>query len=330
MSLTSSNKFITKYLDWTAHSNRASAIIMPSIMAAQDFIQLQHPQVQEFCFNQIRNTTFLYFDTYHGVGKPPYEVPTIDTDIAVQTLPRPIINPLGDKEIFARSIVATNLIDHATRTYFSKEEALSVGGNPDRLMFIKGRSGTRGEQVSCVKFSDLANTEVASNQIIQEEVSNPALYYGRKVVFRYYIIPFDRSIYISKHALVIVHGKEYDSTSIDYKIHVQHNGDDNEAIRIPLNKLPNGQEWFASIVNLTKALLPILDKTRRASSLFHYLIIGADAIPCMDGKTRIVELNIYPNLLNPAMRDAVYVPVMSSVMLKTVAGLDNGSWLKIE
>ena len=325
-----SSKYMTSLMDWNVVSNRAGPIIKPAIMMAQDFIQLQHPTIQEVCTHRIRNTMFYYFDTYRGKDKPPYETPPVTTNAAVQTLPRSIANGLGDKVTFARNIAEANLIDHATTTYFTKEEALSVGGNPDRIMFVKGRAGTRGEQVSCMKFSELVNAEIKNTHIIQEEIANPVLYYGRKVVFRYYIIPYDNEIYISRHALVIVHGQEYDPASTEYKVHIQHNGNDNEAVRIPLNKLPNGREWFESITHLTRALLPVLSKIRRASSLFRYLIIGADAIPCADGKTRIVELNIYPNLTNPAMRDEVYVPVMSSVLLKAVAGLDNGSWVKIE
>jgi hypothetical protein len=317
--------------DWKVYTNRARSITEPSIHAAENYLSTQHPTIQRFCNHQITNTTFTYYDTYVGPGKPALVEPEVDTENAVRILARPITNQLADKVKLARSIEAHNLFDHAPKTYFSVEDAIASGGDPNRLMFVKLRSGTRGEHVSCVKHSDLATLSgLTKDHIIQEGINNPALYFNRKVVFRFYIFIFNKQVFISKHGVVIAHGEEYDPNNTDYKIHVQHNGQGAEPLRFPFYGLPGHEVWMEKLKDLSRALLPVLETARNASSLFRYIVLGVDGIPCTDEKVRLVEINAHPSLIKPPMVEPVYVPMFSSVMLMTVAGLNDNTWVKIE
>ena len=312
------------------HTNLANAIIEPSICAAEEFISTQHPAIQYVCNNHIRDTTLTYHDTFQGNNEPPLSEPEVNTRIAVRMIGRNITNALADKVKFGRAVKEHSLLDYSPQTYFSKEEAIGSAGDPERLLFVKLRSGTRGENVVCVKHKELNTVaDFKDTHIIQEGIQNPVLYYGRKVVFRYYIFIFNKKIFISRHSGLIVHGDQYDPTVTDYKVHVQHNGKDSQAIRLPLEDIPNGKWWMDRIKETTTAFLPVLEAARRDSSLFRYLIIGADGIPCIDNKVRLIEMNTHPAMVKPPLVDRVYVPVFSSMMLMTVAGINNGTWIQI-
>lgn len=315
--------------DWKVYTNRARSIVEPSIRAAESFIQTQHAAIRYVCHKYIQQTTLTYYDTYRGNGKPSVPEPEVDTPFAVRLLPRPITNQLSDKVKLARSIAEHNLFEYAPKTYFSLDEATQSGGDPNRLLFVKLRSGTRGEHVSCVKYSELPSLELSPDHIIQEGINNPALFMNRKTVFRFYIFIFDGAVYISKHGVVIVHGEDYDPNSTDYKIHVQHNGEGAEPIKFPLAHLPYSHTWIDALKNLTRALLPVLEVARKDSSLFRYLLIGADGMPCEDGKVRLIEMNAHPSLVRAPMIEPVYVPVFSSMMLMVVPGLNDNTWVRI-
>lgn len=316
--------------EWNGYANRARSIIEESIAVANDFIGMQHPAIQDHCHTAIRNTSFVYFDTYRKPGKPRYIEPEMKRNRVVRLMPRTSMAGLGDKFTLAKRIDEANLQHVAPKTYYSLGEAMASGGDPERLMFIKSRAGTRGEQVWCVKHGDLAKEQVVkNNHIIQENINNPALFFNRKAVFRFYIFIHNKQIFISKHGVVVVHGADYDPSITDHKVHVQHNGQGLEAVRFPFFKLPYMDTWFDQLKDLTKSLLPILEPIRKNSTLYNYLVIGADGIPCVDEKVRLIEFNMIPSLIKPPMVEPVYAPMFGSVMLLTVTGLNDNSWVKI-
>ena len=316
--------------EWQGYSNNVRSIIETSIECAEEFIQLQHPVIQDHCHAAIRSTLFAYFDTYRTPGKPHYIEPEMTRERAVRLMPRSMMNRIGDKHYLAKMIDEAGLQDVAPKTYYTLEDAVNSGGDPERLMFIKGRAGTRGEQVWCVKHADLHKEEVVkNNHIIQENISNPALFYNRKAVFRFYILIYDKQIFISKHGVVVVHGADYDPSVIDHEIHVQHNGQGSEAVRFPFFKLPYMDMWFEHLKTLIRNLLPILEPVRQRSTRYNYLVIGADGLPCMDEKVRLIEFNTIPSLIKPPMVEPVYAPMFGSMMLLTVTGLNDNTWIKI-
>lgn len=317
--------------DWEGYVNRARPIIETCVDMADEFIQMQHPVIQNFCHTAISKTSFTYFDPYRRADKPRFIEPTPKRDIAVRVLPRSAVtNGLADKKTLAQMIAKHNLSDIAPVTYLSMKSALAVGGDPDRLMFIKLRNGTRGENVWCTKYADLGKEKIIEGQhIIQENISNPALFYNRKTMFRFYLFIYNKQIFLSKHGVVVVHGADYDPSVTDHKIHVQHNGQGLEAIRFPFFKLPYMDVWFDQIKDLSRKVLPILERVRKESSLHRYLVIGADGIPCTDDKVRLIEFNTFPSLIKPPMIEPVYAPMLSSVMLMTVTGLNDNTWVKL-
>ena len=319
-------RLLTQACGWTVHSNIAPSIMKKSIHAAEDFIQLQHPSIRYVCRERIKDTALTYFDP-HRKGA---EAAKFDVPYTVERLPRSVSSQVSDKLKLAQSIEQHGLLAYAPKVYTTIDEAIQSGGDPQRLMFVKSRLGAGGFQVSCVKHSDLGSIEkFDSSYIIQEGVQNPALFLKRKVVLRFYLFVFDGAVYISRHGVVIAHGKDYDPTSTDYKIHVQHNGRDADTLRFPLYKLPHNDAWFEELRGLAHNVLPVLENMRKRSTLFYYGFIGADAIPCEDGTVKLIEFNMQPSLEKPPLVDTVYVPVFSSVLLMAVAGLNDNTWIKI-
>jgi prolyl 4-hydroxylase len=312
---------------WEAHSNIAPSILEKCIYAAEDFIQLQQPAIRYVCHERIKRTAFTYIDPHKkGTTEPELTQP-----FSIWRLPRTITSEVSDKLKLAKKVEQHGLFNYAPRAYTTLDAAIESKGDPDRLMFIKARGGAGGLQVSCVKHSELsAIGKLKPGYIIQEGVQNPALFLNRKTVLRFYLLVFDGAVYISKHGVVIAHGKDYDPTSTDYKIQIQHNGAGKATIRFPFYKLPQNDVWFEQLKALTRGVLPVLEGMRKRSTLFHYGFIGADGIPCEDGTVKLIEFNMQPALDRPPLVDSVYVPVFSSVMLMTVAGLNDNTWVKIE
>jgi hypothetical protein len=85
-----------------------------------------------------------------------------------------------------------------------------------------------------------------------------------------------------------------------------------------------------SLIELTENMLPVVDDVRNASTEDKYILLGADGIPCQDSKIRLVEINTYPNLLKPPVNMLVNMPVISSMMLKLVTDVNDGSWIDIK
>lgn len=314
---------------WKVHSNRVANIVERAIHIAEQFIDTQSPAIQYVCQEQIRKTTFSWFDTYAGAGQAMEDEPEHFTPVSINILERKHTNYLGNKLKLAQSFQEKNIKSHIPVTHFSTAEALAYGES-DRVLFVKNSVGTRGEGVSCIRSKQLPEFELPKNYIIQEAVSNLMLFDERKMVLRYYILIYNKCVYIQRKGVAIVHGPKYDADSIDYKVQVQHNGPDVVKDSYPLSDLPQYGYFFNKIIEATKAISPVFEKARQQSSLFRFILIGADGLPCTDDCVRVLEFNTYPNMVNNKQEDPVYAPVLSSVLLLTVAGINDNSWVKLE
>jgi len=314
--------------DWRVHTNRVWSLVTPAIELADQYLRTQHPTIQQFCQEQLRKSTLSFFDTYPGKDLPRDEEPEHFTPVSINILERKYTNYLADKISLAKRVQKNNLQDYHPITHFSKEEALAYS-DKDRVLFIKERAGTRGEGVSCVRSSELVTGEVPDNCVVQENVSNLILFDGRKVVIRFYVLIYNQCVYVNRNGVLIVHGPKYDPESTDHKVQVQHNGKDAVIDRYPLPQLPTYDYWFSKTVETVKAFAPVFDDARKQSSLFRYSLIGADGLPCTDGRLRLLEMNTYPNMMKPPMEAPVYIPVFSSLLLYTMAGINNDSWVRV-
>ena len=313
---------------WKVHSNRVANIVERAIRISDEYIHTQSPAIQYVCQEQIRKTTFSWFDTYPGGGQPLEDEPEHFTPISINVLERKHTNYLGNKWQLAQTLLDKNISNHVPVTHFSTEQAIAYGGH-DRVLFVKSSVGTRGEGVSCIRSSQLAEFELPKNHIIQEGISNLKLFNERKMVLRFYVLIYNKCVYIHRKGVAIVHGPKYDVDSIDYKVQIQHNGPDVVKDSYPFTDLPECSYWFDKLVEAAKAVAPVFEKARQESSLFRFILMGADGLPCTDDCVRVLEFNTYPNMVNNAQEDPVYAPVLSSVLLLTVAGLNDNSWVRI-
>lgn len=317
-----------KQRDWKVHSNRVANIVERAIHIADQYIQMQSPAIQYVCQEQIRKTTFSWFDTYPGGGQPLEEEPEHFTPISINVIERKHTNYLGNKLQLAQVLLDKKICSHVPITHFSSAQAMAYR-EQDRVLFVKSSVGTRGEGVRCIRSSQLTEFVLPKNYIIQESVSNLRLFDERKMVFRFYILIFNKCVYIQRKGVTIVHGPKYDADSIDYKVQIQHNGPDVVKDSYPFSDIPEYGYWFDKLVEAAKAVSPVFERARQESSLFRFILMGADGLPCLDDCVRVLEFNTYPNMVNNAQEDPVYAPVLASVLLLTVAGINDNSWVRI-
>lgn len=314
--------------EWKVHTNRVANIVERAIRMADQYIQTQSPAIQYVCYEQIRKTTFALFDTYPGEGQAMESEPEHFTPISINVLERKHTNYLGNKSLLAKTLIENNINKHVPVTHFSTAQAISHA-NDDRVLFVKSISGTRGEGVFCIRSTQLPNFELPKNHIIQESISNLSLFDERKMVIRFYVLIYNKCVYVHREGVVIVHGPKYDADSTDHKVQIQHNGPDVVKDLHTFSRTSEYAHWFDRIISATKAMAPVFEKARQESSLFRFALMGADGLPCNDDSVCVLEFNTFPNMVNNPQEDPVYVPVLSSVLLITVAGMNDNSWVRI-
>lgn len=329
---------IEKFQDWQICTNRINPLLSKVAEGADKFINaLDEPVKTEYRL-VIKNRIFSYWDTYHSNGIEPDLIRRSDV---VRTLPKRLTNPLSDKMLLGREIVKHGLSAQFPRTYESVDEALrfiDIEGTP--LLFIKHRGGSAGLQVSCIKSSELINFQLERDYIIQEGVSDILLLENRKLEFRFYILVFNKSIYLSKHAFSYIHsGEKFDALSTDYLMQIKKTDGvyfrrdvGNDAIKVsPLFELENFKSYRDQLYKLSLAITPVLETVRQKSDDNSYILLGCDSISCQNGSMKLIEINTYPNLVHvdAKINELVNVPVLSSLLLITTTGLSNHSWIAI-
>ncbi len=312
--------------NWNISTNRANGILLEAVARSNNYIATLDSNTQEVYNQKIQNTFLSYVDTWNNTTVPVH--PTLKS---VDLLDRTITNCLSDKMWLGEQVEKKGLLNYAPRSYNTVEQALNSGNTADRVLFVKGRGGTGGQEVSCIRYSELSTLKLKQHYIIQEAIDNIELYENRKMVFRFFVLIHNKKVHLNRNSFVIVHGVEYDPNSTAYEIQVQHHGEkDHEVIRFPLNTLEKYDSYMNSLIELTENMLPVVDDVRNASTEDKYILLGADGIPCQDSKIRLVEINTYPNLLKPPVNMLVNMPVISSMMLKLVTDVNDGSWIDIK
>ena len=316
---------ILKINNWNISTNRANGIISAAVARSDNYISTLDADTQEFCNQKIQNTFLSYVDTWNNTPVPVH--PSLKS---IDLLDRDITNCLSNKRWLGQAVIENQLLDYAPRSYNSVQLALESGDTTERVLFVKSQGGTAGKEVSCIKYSELPGFGLKENYIIQEAISNIELYENRKMVFRFFILIHNKQVHLNRNSFVIVHGVNFDPTSAAYEVQVQHHGEQgNEVIRIPLSNLSQYSDYINRLTILAEKILPILEDVRTASTEDQYILLGCDGIPCQDGKVRLVEINTYPNLLKPPVDMLVNMPVVSSMLLKLVADINDGSWISV-
>lgn len=310
---------------WNIETNRVDAVLGQALHAAEGYLLTLDEESRQTAIQKIENTYISYIDTYNGrIDRDHITMPS------VKLLDRSITNCLSDKMWLGREVIKHNLLDYAPRSYDTVQDAIN-SDSTDRVLFVKSRSGTAGQQVSCIRYSDLFTFELQPNYIIQEAISDIEVFENRKMVFRFFILIHNKKVLLNRHGFAVIHGVDYDANSTDYAIQVQHHGNNgNSVIRVPLKSSGKYNEYFSKLEVLTNAILPVLEDVRNESTEDRYILLGADAIPCNDGKARLVEINTYPNLLKPPVNMSVNMPMFSSMLLYLLADINNGEWVGIK
>ena len=113
------------------------------------------------------------------------------------------------------------------------------------------------------------------------------------------------------------------------KVQIQNNG---RNVKKNFNTFPRISDYahsFDRIISTTKAMAPVFEKARQESSLFRFALRGADGLPGTDDSVCALEFNTFPNMVNDPQEDPVYVPLLSSAILISVAGINDNFWVRI-
>lgn len=280
----------------------------------------------------LQETLFTYVDTYGGVrlSESSKSFPRI-----IQLLERRYTNPLADKLRMGRMASESNLHDYIPPTYETKEAAdIGLKSTNTPLCFIKGRFGTGGKQVNCCKSENVASLELPVDHIIQAGVNNIWLYEEKKVVIRFYVLLSRKKIWLGRPSFAVVHGIDYDPLSPDFDIQIKHEGyaqRDSRVRLLPLFKIDNYKIWQNALLKALKGIYVMLKPISDLTDYNTYSLLGIDGIPCSDETVKIIEINNYPNMNHTQeINTTVNIPVISSLMLFTVRGINDGTWVTVE
>lgn len=272
-------------------------------------------------------SVFTYVDTHGGVAEPVIAAPLV----RVGLVRRAVSDPIADKRVFGELAVLHGLHDIVPRTFTTVADALShldATGQP--IIFCKGRYGTAGQQVRCLRRADVARHTLGAHDVLQEAVVEPALFQGRKMVFRVYLLVHDRSVHVSDRFFAVVHGADYAPHSDDPDVQVRHAGymqPDSPVKLVPGHLLEDHPRHLAGIAHVAWRMQPLLQSIVDASDAHTYMLLGADMIPTKDGRMQLIEVNSYPNLLHtPQVNAEVNVPMLAGLMKHTVCGRADGHW----
>ena len=76
--------------------------------------------------------------------------------------------------------------------YYNFNE-IPVNTDPNQLYFVKKRSSTGSKGVSIVKYKNLESSDL-TNTVIQENISKPDLYDGRRYKIRMYTVIYNKNV----------------------------------------------------------------------------------------------------------------------------------------
>jgi prolyl 4-hydroxylase len=318
---------------WSVAINRIIPLMPKAVEALESCLNDSRTGTQTLDLEAIRkNCIFTYVDSYHNTR---IQEASQEKRI-IKLVHRLLTNRFADKGWLGEEIDRLDLADRfSPSTYTSLAQARSeLNPDTDPICFIKGRYGTAGEQVQCVRTADLAQISLPEHTIIQRSVRNLWLYNHRKMVIRFYLLTHKHTVWVGKDAFAIIHGQPYDPDSTDYDVQVRHAGymaADSKIKLLPFQQLSDdGPDWAQAIKELSTGISPLFRNLSLACDRDSYALFGIDAIPTQEGKLQMIEINNYPNMQHTAaVNEQVNIPCIASLMALTLTGLNNGFWTPI-
>jgi prolyl 4-hydroxylase len=233
-----------------------------------------------------------------------------------------------DKRSLALKLKQNECEEAFAMTFMNSEAALdATQSKPSTLFFVKDAQGTRGRGMRVVTREDLKSCKVDASQIIQQAVQYLTLLNGCKFVVRFYLLVHDRSLFLHRRSVMIVHGSPYLADSTDYKVQIAHDFDQPESTAqlINSNAVREGRQWHESITQRVMEVLPALQPLIDATSHDCYAFIGGDALIEYTGEAKLIELNPFPCMCTKSeeFNTQVSQVVLNDLVLKVMFGESN-------
>ncbi|WP_051079932.1 2OG-Fe(II) oxygenase [Thioalkalivibrio thiocyanodenitrificans] len=305
------------------HVNRAKPIFESALATARSGYPDAAPPV-----------TFVYWDTYGGKS---LDIPPTPGRRIVRLIDRRITNSLGDKRNLARLLKTNRLAHLAPPTFETVQEAQAYSDHREMVWFVKSVFGTAGRDMYCLRGDGLDSLSLKENQILQAGVENLDLIDGRKFTIRMYCVVWNGAVYLYDGGFLLTHGFPYEKGSTDYAVQIDHRGYDRDHSPVelmPLADFEHRDAVLARVQACVRDLGPILERTRSASGVDAYTVLGMDFLRLDDGSVKLLEINTMPNFIHRQVRgkevmERVNVPFWAAV-LKTILGAGDASAELIE
>ena len=253
----------------------------------------------------------LYFDTYGG--KQLQE----QVSIGKQLMLRANTAPLDRKHLLAKRLMEAGIT--TPRHYFSPEQ---VPDEPDTLWYVKAGDGTGGKEMWVCRASDIP-AYFKPGYLIQEAITNIALFNEKKFTMRVYVLVYHNMVYWYPEGFLVLHARSYDREALDSRIHFNHSGYMDRLSDVQL--LPT--RYYGGFKALEPALAALL---HQVFALFdatldeklngsNYCLFGVDLLALPGNKVALVEINDRPSFTHTAqINQTVNTPMvqaMSAVLI---------------
>jgi hypothetical protein len=230
----------------------------------------------------------LYFDRYGG------QQPPAGLQASCELMDRARTIPLDHKLQLARTMTA-NALDFP-RHCFSPDE-LPPGAAT--LWYVKDPLSAGSERLWLCRRDEVADF-FEPGFIIQEALTDLALYQGRKFTLRSYVLVYAGSVYWYPDSFLVVHGAAYDPALPDAEAHFSHIGYMQPGSSIRLVASQDYRDYHrieAPLVELVQDVFRLYEAQLGLSNpRGHFCLFGLDLLQLADGRVALVEINDRPNL----------------------------------
>jgi len=230
----------------------------------------------------------LYFDQYGG------KQPPAGLAARCQLIDRARTIPLDHKQQLAQTLQARGLC--LPRHFFSPE---SLPVESDTLWYVKDPLSTGGKRLWLCRRDEVADF-FEPGFVIQEALTDVALYQGRKFTLRTYVLVHEASVYWYPDSFLVVHGATYDPATPDAAAHFSHIGymqPDSPIRLVPSTQYRHYFRMETPLVELLQDVYHLFEaQLGKSNPAGHFCLFGLDVLQLADGRVALIEINDRPNL----------------------------------
>lgn len=230
----------------------------------------------------------LYFDQYGGQRPPP------GLRAHCELMDRARSIPLDHKRQLAQTLQAQGL--DLPRHYFSPD---ALPAERDTLWYVKDPLSTGGKRLWLCRRDEVADF-FEPGFIIQEALTDVALYHGRKFTLRTYVLVHEASVYWYPDSFLVIHGADYDPATLDPEAHFSHIGYMQPDTKIRLVPSMQYRHYFrmeTPLVELIQDVWQLFEaQLGKSNPAGRFCLFGLDVLQLADGRVALIEINDRPNL----------------------------------